>query len=401
MNKIFETRRRNSPWAMLIILVFTAVAAPVSLNKISPIAPVLTDYFKIGETQLGMLISVFSFTGIILALPGGLLIRRFGPWKCVLAALLALLSGSLLGIYSGSFELLLISRVVEGIGMTLIAMAGPAIIGATVQPSRRGIAMGLFSAYMGIGQVLTYNLAPRIADLDGWQGVWWFSNGYIILFAVVWIILMIRVKAFTLKPGAASPVPEEGGRSGLSVLRNRSLWYLALSMCFYIISYVSIQMFLPSYLSEDRGIDMAAASSMVSVMCLAGTVCSLIAGAVSDRLGSRRILGGLSLIVSGGLFALIPFFPTSAYMVLIVILGFIPPILPVCAFAAASEVIDDPSQGGIAMGLINMGQNIGLAAGPIIFGAFTQGIGWNAAFFFSIPVSIAGGLAMLANRKVK
>ncbi len=415
MDTTFENKGKNTPWAMIIILVLAAVAAPLSLNKVSPIAPALMDYFKIGETQLGMLISVFSFTGIILALPGGLLIRRFGPWKCVLAALLALLAGSVMGTYSGSFQLLLVSRVVEGIGMTLVAMAGPAIIGASVNPARRGIAMGLFSAYMGIGQVITYNLAPRIVDLNGWRGVWWFSTGYIILFTVIWMILMTRTKTFAAKPGAASVQPgkaeasgadkagsriQSGGRSG-SVFKNRSLWYLALAMCLYIISYVSIQMFLPSYLSEDRGIDMAKASSMVSVMCLAGTVCSLIAGEVSDRLGSRRILGGLSLIVSGGLFALLPFFPTASYMVLIVILGLVPPILPVCVFAAASEVIDNPSEGGIAMGLISMGQNMGLAAGPVVFGAITQSLGWNSAFFFAIPVSVIGGLAMLANRRVK
>lgn len=402
MNKVVKSKGSARSGLILPILVLVAVAAPISLNKVSPIAPILMKNFNIGETQIGMLISVFSITGILLALPGGGIINKFGPWKCILAALIALMTGSLIGSYSDTYSMLLFSRIVEGVGMTLIAIAGPSIIGTTVSSKRRGVAMGLFSGYMGIGQVITYNLAPRLVNINGWKGVWWFSTVYIIVFTCIWILLMLKIKAFTQKVDKVTKTKAEAYINPTSpVLKNRNLWFLALSICFYIISYVSIQMFLPSYLSSQRGIEMAKASSLVSICCFVGVIFSMVAGLVSDKLGSRRVLGGMSLIISGGLFAIIPFTPTPAFPVLIILLGMIPPILPVCVFSAATEVIDDPSRSGVAMGLISMGQNIGLTVGPTIFGAVAQGAGWNQAFFFTIPVAVVGGLIMLANGRVR
>lgn len=72
MNGIYENKGQVSQVIIFIILVLTAVSAPLSLNKVSPIANNLMEYFEIGETQLGMLISVFSLTGIVLALPDGI-----------------------------------------------------------------------------------------------------------------------------------------------------------------------------------------------------------------------------------------------------------------------------------------------------------------------------------------
>ncbi|MDI6617094.1 MAG: MFS transporter [Clostridiales bacterium] len=400
MNKTIENKSKTPMVLVLIILLLTAVAAPLNLNKVSPIAPELMQYFKIGETQLGMLISVFSLTGIILALPGGLLIHKFGPWKCILVSLLSLLIGSIIGTYSDSFALLLISRIIEGMGMALIAVAGPSIISTTVNPGRRGIAMGFFSSYIGIGQVLTYNLAPQIIISKGWRGVWRFSTLYTAIFAVIWILLMFKINAFSQKQ-SPMPISDTQNIYAFSVLKNRSLWYLFISMGLYVISYAIIQMFLPIYLSDRRSIEMAYASSLVSITCFLGTISSLIAGIISDKLGSRRVLGGVCLIVSASLFALIPFIPTSSFILLIIILGFIPPILPVCAFAAATEVIDNISKSGIAMGLICMGQNIGFVVGPTLFGAIVQEYSWNAAFFFTVPVAVTGGLFMLLNKKVR
>lgn len=400
MNSSTAKAGKISPGVILLILVITSVAAPLSLNKVSPIAPNIKDYFNIGESQIGILISVFSITGIALALPGGLLIRKLGQWKSVLLALTALLAGSLVGIFSGSFTALLVSRIIEGIGMALIVIAGPSIVGSTVSTSRRGLAMGFFSAYFGIGQVLIFNLAPRIAKAGSWKNVWWFSSAYILFSIIVWIILMIKIKAFS-KSHDVLNAPEEKSIPLVNIFKNRSLWILTIANGAYIISFGTIQMFLPSYLSSNRGLDIAYASSLVSLNCLAGTVFSLFAGIISDKLGSRRVLGGMSLIVSGALFLLIPVTKLSLFLPLIIILGIIPPIFPVCAYAAATEVIDDPSESSMAIGLLSMGQNIGFTLGPALFGAVVQGISWNTALFLTMPVAVIGGLLTLFNKRVK
>lgn len=392
---------KKSPSAALIllILVLTAVSAPLCLNKVSPIAPYLMEDFHLGEAKLGLLISVFSITGIFLALPSGLLIRRFGPYRCILAALLALLSGSFLGICSPSFGLLLISRILEGVGLALIAVSGPAIVNQIAPVDKKGLFMGIFSAYVGIGQVLTYNLAPYIAETGGWKRVWWFCIAYLLLAVVFWSVLMRRLNNSRTEEMVENTATMSKDLS--DNLRSKSLWGITASLFLYTITYAVIQMFLPTYLNEIRGMGLNKASSLVSICCLSGTVSSLFAGILSDKLHSRRLFGGLALIASAILYYLITLLPLGSYPVFIVILGMIPPILPVCVYAAAGEIIKTPSQSGTALGILTTGQNLGFTLGPVLFGFVVQQFSYHSAFYYTIPLTVLGGILLILNKKVQ
>lgn len=402
MNQITISKNQSSPSSVhiLLILVLTAVSAPLCLNKVSPIAPYLMTDFNLGEAKLGLLISVFSITGIFLALPSGLLIQRFGPFRCIMAALAALFTGSLLGVYAPTFTLLLVSRIIEGIGLALIAVSGPAIVNKIAPADKKGLFMGIFSAYVGIGQVLTYNLAPFIAKHSGWKNVWWFCMAYILLAAILWLLLIRRIRG--TEPEKNTAKEESTLLKGLSEnFRNKSLWGITASLFLYTITYAVIQMFLPTYLNEIRGMALEKASSLVSICCLAGTAASLFAGIISDKLQSRRLFGGLALIASALLYYLITVVPLGTYPVFIVILGMIPPILPVCVYAAAGEILKTPSQSGTALGILTTGQNLGFTVGPALFGLIVQNSSYHSAFYYTIPLTILGGSLLLLNKRVK
>lgn len=393
-----KTRSPGSPYALLVFLVLAAVAAPLSSNKASPISATLTSAFGINRTQFGLLLSVFSVAGIFLALPGGWLVRRFGPWKCVLASLCALLLGSLLGTYSPSFALLLASRAVEGIGLALVCVAGPAIVGQTMPKKKLGMAMAIFAGYCGIGQVAAFNLAPLIAARASWRGVWWFSTAYTFAALVMWVAVMLRRGAFGPAPAEAAGRTEASGAPAVPPLQNRSLLLLAFSMCAYALSYVTIQSFLPTYLSAARGLPVNVASSLSSICCVVGIPASIAAGTISDRFRSRRLFGAVCGVLAAALFALLPFVPVSFFAAYSIILGSIPPILCVVVLADAPGVLTDPGQLGFAMGLLMLGQNVGYVAGPVLFAAISQAAGWPAAFFTMAPFVLLSGTVLLFTR---
>lgn len=184
-------------------------------------------------------------------------------------------------------------------------------------------------------------------------------------------------------------------------IRNKSLWGLTASLFLYTITYAVIQMFLPTYLNEIRGMELSKASSLVSICCLSGTASSLVAGLLSDKLNSRRVFGGLALIASAVLFYSITVLPLGAYPVFIVILGMIPPILPVCTYAAYGEIIENPSQSGTALGILTTGQNLGFTLGPALFGFIVQQSGYHSAFYYTMPLTVLGGILLILNKKVK
>ena len=78
------------PWAVVFIALLTCLAASICLFKVQPIIPVLMDDLSIGEARAGTLMAIFSFSGIFLAVPGALLIRRIGIYYAGGLAVLSL-----------------------------------------------------------------------------------------------------------------------------------------------------------------------------------------------------------------------------------------------------------------------------------------------------------------------
>ena len=165
-------------WVILFAVFIASVAAPLNQNKVPPLMPVLMQAFEITLSQAGLLMSVFSITGFVLALPAGFIIQRFGPKITGLIALASLVAGAALGAVSGSMSLLLASRVIEGVGMGLIAVVAPSVIALWFPREKQGMPMGLWATWVPMGSILMLLLAPRMSTAWGWPSVWWFGAAF-------------------------------------------------------------------------------------------------------------------------------------------------------------------------------------------------------------------------------
>ncbi|NLE76948.1 MAG: MFS transporter [Chloroflexi bacterium] len=113
---------RSGAWLVLAVLLLFSIAAPLNQFKAPPIMPILMEQLRLSVGGAGLLMSVFAITGLVLALPAGLIYQKAGPrWTGLLAGGSVAL-GATLGALSPSTNLLLISRVVEGIGTSLVAV---------------------------------------------------------------------------------------------------------------------------------------------------------------------------------------------------------------------------------------------------------------------------------------
>ena len=156
-------------WVILFVAFMASVAAPLNQFKVPPLMPVLMEGFQLTLSQTGMLMSVFALTGLILALPAGVIIQKLGPRTAGLIAVGSLAIGSTLGAIAGSAGLLLFSRVIEGVGMGLIAVVAPASIAMWFPREKQGVPMGLWATWVPVGSLIMFNLAPTLATTAGWQ----------------------------------------------------------------------------------------------------------------------------------------------------------------------------------------------------------------------------------------
>ena len=94
-------------WVVLVVVFIASGAAPVTMNKVPPLMPVLMEIFHLELGQAGLLMSVFAMTGALLALPAGLIIQRLGLKTAGLVALGSMVLGATTGALAPDVTLLL------------------------------------------------------------------------------------------------------------------------------------------------------------------------------------------------------------------------------------------------------------------------------------------------------
>ncbi|MDP3310253.1 MAG: MFS transporter, partial [Polaromonas sp.] len=97
-------------------VIAAGVVAALHVAKLPPALPVLQQAMGVSLLQAGFLLSLVQLAGMVLGLPAGLLIQRWGPRRSVLTGLLILAGASALGGAAHSTATLLVSRALEGLG---------------------------------------------------------------------------------------------------------------------------------------------------------------------------------------------------------------------------------------------------------------------------------------------
>jgi MFS family permease len=381
----------NYAWVILLVAFLASVAAPLESIQSATVMPVLMEAFPVESNQAGMLMSVFALTGLILALPAGIIIQKLGPKVAGLIAVGSLAVGSTAGSGFGTAGLMLFSRVIEGVGMGLIAVVAPASITMWFPREKQGVPMGLWATWVPVGSLIMYNLAPWLATTFGWQAVWWFGAGFAVITFVLYGLLM-RTPPTASSPrqsGAAAPTPPKLSEG----LANRDIWLLAVHFSCFAGAFLAFGTFFPTFLATERGYDLGQAAFIASLSTMVILFSAPLAGWVSDQIGSRKLVYTVPFILTALMF-LLPFrlFGWQIYVFLIV-QGLMVGAIPTATFAAVPEVMNKPQLAGIGMAILMTGQNLGMFVGPAVFGGLIESIGWVTAGILLIPVCAVGIIA--------
>jgi MFS family permease len=211
----------------------------------------------------------------------GRLIDRYGIRKVVLPAI-------------ALFSLLLIavSRLATTPTMFIVlyALMGAAAAGQTPLPyakaisarfdDRRGLALGLAMAGVGIGAGLIPQLAQYLVTTQGWRGAYFGLGIVTFLLAFPAVLFLVRMPSEG-KTAQAVPLRLEGLTGG-EALRSKAFWILAAA--FFAVAAAtngSIAHLVP--LLTDQGISPQVAVSALGVAGLALIAGRLAAGALLDR----------------------------------------------------------------------------------------------------------------------
>jgi predicted MFS family arabinose efflux permease len=88
---------------VLGVLFFARTAMGFQFQSVAAVSPLLIQDLAIDFALLGALIGIWMLPGVVVAIPGGLLGRRFGDKRVVLCGLALMVAGSLIVAAAGTY----------------------------------------------------------------------------------------------------------------------------------------------------------------------------------------------------------------------------------------------------------------------------------------------------------
>ncbi|MBP1039494.1 MFS transporter [Vagococcus sp. BWB3-3] len=183
-------------WMRLILLYLGGTLIGLSQLKIMPIVEPLAKHLNVSMTQMSWLTSIFTVSGIFIALPGGILVTKLGAKKLLLIIIGLLAVGNFMGALVTSFPLLLISRVIEGISFSTIIMTSVVLISDWFKDSpHSGTAIGLFMTFPATASMIAMNSFAPLSERFGYFASWYLLGGMSLLMVVVYYFLIDNPQA--------------------------------------------------------------------------------------------------------------------------------------------------------------------------------------------------------------
>lgn len=382
-----STRSRGAAgWGSVAVVVGAGIVASLQVGKAAIAAPMLRADLGLDLAALGWLTAVFGVLGLIGGIPAGAVVAWAGDRRILAAGLVATAAGAACGASAPSFAVLLVSRIVEGLGFLLITVAGPAILQRVAAAGRRDIAFALWSCFMPVGMAAAMLAGPIFA---GWRPAWWAS-------AVIAVVALALV--FPAVPAAAPTAVSTWrglGRDAVAVVRRRGPWLLAGCFALYSLMFFALFSFLPVLLMERMGVTHRGAGLLSALATGANVLGNLAAGYLLSRGVGRPALVGAAVLVVGiaslGIF--LPVLPDAPTFLLCVLFSAVGGLIPATLLSTAPVLAPAAGLMPVVVGLLMQGSNLGQIVGPVVVGGVVEAYGWPAG---AGVVGIAAILAIAA-----
>ena len=106
-------------WLILAVLFVARTAMGFQYQTVASTAPMLVRELHVSFAEIGTLIGLYHITGVVLSLPGGLIIQRIGDKNLCAIGLALMAGGGFIMAQSDSYAVAFAGRLTSGMGATL------------------------------------------------------------------------------------------------------------------------------------------------------------------------------------------------------------------------------------------------------------------------------------------
>jgi MFS transporter, CP family, cyanate transporter len=300
MHSTLALTRRATPaghfLACVMLLWIAGIGLRLTILAVPPLIRLIHDDLRLTETEVGILSGLPPVLFGFAAVPGSLLIARFGAVSVVITGLLVTSFGCALRGAAPDFVLLCAATVLTAVGVAIMQPAMPPLVGAWL-PRRIGFGTAVYTNGLLVGEIIPVALTiPLVLPLVGesWRLAF-------VVWALPCAVFALLVLGFAPRPAAsakptARPRWAPDWRSGL-------IWRLGLMFGANNATYFSTNAFIPDYLHHLGRADLIGpALSALNIGQLPASLLLLVcAGRLTGRAWPYMACGALSLACVPGM----------------------------------------------------------------------------------------------------
>jgi MFS family permease len=407
------TKRRF--WVYFLLFLFNMIAYTDRVN-ISVAGKPIADELHLSPVALGYLFSSFLWAYVLMMLPGGRLIDRYGPHNIAVVATAVWSVAQMLTGATVNFATMLLTRLGLGIGEAPFAPVTYRSVGLWGPITERGTAIAAISAGSSLGAAAGAPLVAWVISVSSWRWSFVVTGAIGLVWVIVWRRLVSTPEQTRWIPeperqriiaerGGGLPAPDHSGGIGyLGLIRCPAMWGLFISqgcMVYTVYLYLS---WLPNYLQTQRHMSVMGSGIYTALPFLIASGVNIIANWIGDKAlsleavhaGKRRYLVAICLLLTAS-GIIIPYVESVTAMIILVTFAVsFANCGPATNGALTNDLLRSPADAGRALAFLVLGGNtFGLCA-PIVTGYLVQATGsFDTAFIAAGVIALVGAVAAL------
>ncbi len=349
-------------------------------------APFVRTEFTASLQLVGFAVSGYFLLRMFTEFPIGVLSDRMGPRMPLIAGRILAVIGAYLCYRTTNIWMLIFARMIWGMGDASFFCIGMSYVSRLFPAEKRGRAMGIFQAVEMVGSFMGQTIGGYAAAEYG-------PRFNFLLTTIVAIIALISV---TMIRGNSSAMKISKKRVSLIPTREEMKKVLSKTLIVAcIINLVSMMInsgllgtILPIYATENLGLPLTQYALLVSASTVGSISGNLIGGALSDKIGRKRVLlvgfaiGALSIF---GITVFPSFIPLLVMMFFKGIFwGIVYGVVP----AYIADAVPDEVR-GIGIGTFRTFMDLGGLVGPMVMTSIVAGFGGSQGYVYSFYFGVA------------
>ena len=310
-------------WRIAVLLGVGVIVNFFDRVNLSVAITPLKGEFGLSTVAVGYLLSTYSWTYIVLQLPSGPVLDRFGVKPVIrLSTILWSAASFATGLARGLMGMVS-ARLLLGVAEAPTFPGNAKAIGVWFPRSERGLATAIFDASAKFASAIGVPIIAVVVHYWGWRASFVFTGVLsLAYFALFWRVyrdpaddpLLSPAEREHIAAGGQEEVVVEPRRSASLwfLLRRKKVWGLALGMAAYNYNFYLFLTWMPGYLNTALHLDLLRSGFFTAIPWLAATASDLIVGGWlvdhlirrgrdSTRVRQSILIGGLvmGLAVAG------------------------------------------------------------------------------------------------------